>query len=121
MRLHDDVRRARVGRRIVEFELQLVAGEHFVDEESLRILVDEGRRGGRLALVGEPDQRDVVVLNEAAGTGGAVVGDPDRRRARVASRAIAATRSAKWPGLLTFAGLIGDWPCLALTMISVDS
>ena len=32
-----------------------------------------------------------------------------------------ATRSAKWPGLLTFTGLIGDWPCLALTMKSVCS
>ena len=33
----------------------------------------------------------------------------------------AATRSAKWPGLLTFTGLIGDWPCLALTMNKVES
>ena len=33
----------------------------------------------------------------------------------------AATRSAKWPGLLIFTGLIGDWPCLAVTMNKVDS
>src|SRR6266481_1547907 len=32
----------------------------------------------------------------------------------------AATRSAKWPGLLILSGLIGDWPCLAVMMISVD-
>src|SRR5882724_4805698 len=33
----------------------------------------------------------------------------------------AATRPAKWPGLLTFTGLIGDWPCLAVTMKRVES
>ena len=32
-----------------------------------------------------------------------------------------ATRSTKWPGLLTFTGLIGDWPCLAVTMNKVES
>src|SRR5579871_2624606 len=31
-----------------------------------------------------------------------------------------ATRSAKWRGLLTLAGLIGDRPCLEVTMNSVE-
>ena len=33
----------------------------------------------------------------------------------------AATRSAMCPGLFTFSGLIGDCPCFALTMNSVES
>src|SRR6202022_4188581 len=78
-RLNDDIRRAAVVRRIVEFELQIIAAQDFIDEQCLGVRVQVVDDGLRFALVLKPNQRNVVVLHEAAwargegtGAGGAL-------------------------------------------------
>src|SRR6266851_2455070 len=54
-RLHDDIGRAAVGRRVVELQLEFGSGKHLIDEQSPGIGVQVGRGRWRLALVLQPD------------------------------------------------------------------
>src|SRR5882757_3939552 len=79
-RLYKDIRRGVVGQRVAELELDLITRQNFIDEQSFSVSVEIIGSGLSLALVLQPDQGDIVILNEAAsllGWGTAGVGDGD--------------------------------------------
>src|SRR5207245_5460567 len=65
-RLHQDVWRAAVVVRVIELELDLIPGEHFIDEERAGIRVQVGGNRPRLGLIRQPEQSDVVILDKPA-------------------------------------------------------
>ena len=103
--LEDDVRCARVGARIVELVAQGLAGEYFLDAERLLI------RG--LAQVAQPPPGPAT---------GSVsqISDPS---SEISNASAVPMVAAGWPPPMPRRLLrsIGDWPCLALMMISVES
>ena len=76
-RLYQEVGRGVVGQRAIEFEIDLGSGHHLIDEECSGIGVQVGGNRSCLGLVLQPDERDIVVLNEAARAGAAVIGVSD--------------------------------------------
>src|SRR5215472_10139854 len=72
--LYDDVGRGRIFRRIIELEVEFATSHYLLDEELVGMGVQISGNCCRLALVLQPDQRDVVILNESARTGRAIVG-----------------------------------------------
>ena len=87
-RLHDDIRSPAVFQRITKFELQLIAGHHFVDVQRFGVLIEIVRHQLRLALIGQPDQSDVIVLDPTARTLGAIVAGVRDDLGRLAGGAI---------------------------------
>jgi len=100
------------------------SGHHLIDEECSGIGVQVGGNRSCLGLVLQPDERDIVVLNETARAGAAVVGLA-MATALIGSGALLDRKSRNQvrevARLIGFTGLIGDWPCLALTMKRVES
>ncbi len=68
----------------LNLRLSLASGEHLLNEQRVGIGVQVSGHCGRLALVLQPDQRDVVILHETAraGAAGCSVGDGNGRRIR---------------------------------------
>src|SRR6267143_4329608 len=60
VRHHDDVRCATVGQRIVEHQGQCPASEDFSDRRPRRTRLQRRDCAERLALIGQPQQRDVL-------------------------------------------------------------
>ena len=85
--LHDDVGRAAVLERVVELQLELLAGHDLVDEQRLGVGVQIGRHRCALPLILQPDQRYVIVHDEPARAGGAIGGADDGLRRRIAGGA----------------------------------
>src|SRR5207302_5092750 len=84
--LHDDVWRAAVLSRVVEFELELRTSKHLFNEERVGVVVQViSNLLSANVMSLQPDQCDVVVLNEAARTGGAGVSIRDGNPGRVGS------------------------------------
>src|SRR5439155_18356869 len=96
-RLHDDVRSSAVCQRIIEPRFEFRSRKHFFDEQGIGICVEIRRNFRRLALIRQPDQGNVVVLDKPQ--------EPEEQAAAAASTAAAgfelasgnaATKSAKW-------------------------
>jgi len=75
-----------------------------------------------LALVLQPDQCDVIVLDETTRAGAAISGADDGLSCRICCSVRQASHEiGEVVRLVDLNRLIGDWPCLALTMNSVES
>src|SRR5258707_3046548 len=68
---------------VIKLEVELATSHHLIDEERLGVCIEICGDGGRLCLILQPDQGDVVVLNESAGTGRAIVGGCDGKGGRI--------------------------------------